>query len=193
MEVTEEQVLEYVRSQIDGELLEHTLRVLEYSSELAKRNGQDQVACERVRIAALLHDSAKNIPPAKLLEISLKHDHPIDPVERDHPGLLHGAVAAFLAREELGIDDPSILRAVSFHTTGEEEMDVVARLLYIADFAEPGRDHPTASTAREIADRNIDEAFRYVVGERLHYLIDSGKAIIPRTLHLWNTLTADSG
>jgi len=58
----------------------------------------------------------------------------------------------------------------------------------VADFSEAGRDFEEAHISRKMAESDLDEAFRYVVGQRLRFLLLENRPIIPRTIHLWNSL-----
>lgn len=55
---------------------------------------------------------------------------------------LHGPAGAVIARRSLRVCDHSILRAITTHTGCYPDMGPLARMLHIADFAEPGRDVP---------------------------------------------------
>ncbi len=52
----------------------------------------------------------------------------------------HGLVGADIVQRELAIDDEEILQAIRVHTTGAAKMSLLDKIIYVADYIEPGRD-----------------------------------------------------
>lgn len=122
-----------------------------------------------------------------------------DDLQRLAPGtggpteLLHGPAAAALAKA-LGETDRGVLDAVRYHSVGLAEWDTVGRVLYCADYLEPGRTRDAerrAELARRFP-RDPDGVFREVVRLRLHHLLDAGRALPDPACRLWNALVAAS-
>ena len=44
-----------------------------------------------------------------------------------------------LSRKEVGITDSEILQAITYHTSGHENMTMLDKVIYVADYIEPGR------------------------------------------------------
>ena len=130
----------FARSRLSDARYEHTLRVADTAEDLALVHDLD---ADRARLAALLHDAAREIGPDESLTLADKWNVNVGESERQSPKLLHGPVAAELARRELGIDDEEVLEAVRAHTTGKPEMGPLAHVLYVADKIEPARDYPS--------------------------------------------------
>ena len=61
-------------------------------------------------------------------------------MEYESPFLLHAKLGAYLAETIYEVKDPEILHAIKVHTTGAADMSVLDKIIYIADFIEPGRD-----------------------------------------------------
>lgn len=61
------------------------------------------------------------------------------PQNKKNPFLLHAKVGSFLAREKYGVNDKAILDAITYHTTGRPNMSTLDKIIYIADYIEPGR------------------------------------------------------
>jgi predicted HD superfamily hydrolase involved in NAD metabolism len=146
---------EYARRRLSDERYAHTVRVTETAERLANLHG---ISPRRARLAALLHDSARELPPEELLRLAGKRDLPVGEPERERPVLLHGPVAAGLAREEFGIEDGEILEAIGVHTTGQPGMSPLALAVYVADKVEPGRDYPSVKRLRDLAGKDLHEA-----------------------------------
>lgn len=56
--------------------------------------------------------------------------------------LWHAPVGAYLVEKEVGITDPEILQAITYHTSGHEKMTMLDKVIYVADYIEPGRKFP---------------------------------------------------
>lgn len=136
-----------------------------------------QVAGWRARLAGLVHDCARELSKAELVEM-VSGERQLIPVERAHPLMLHGEAGALQARRRYGIRDRAVLRAVGDHVAAGPSMPVLSRLLYVADMAAEGRAYALARALRlKVADCDPEEAFRLAVGIKLRYL---RKASLPR-------------
>ncbi len=145
----------FARSRLSKERYEHTLRVADTAESLALAQDID---ADRARLAALLHDAAREMGTEEFLTLADKWHLRVGDPERQSPKLLHGPVAAELARRELGMDDEEVLEAVRVHTTGGPGMGPLALVLYVADKIEPARDYPSVGRIRALAPRDLGEA-----------------------------------
>ena len=121
---------------LDENRYEHTLGVMFTCASLAMVHGYD---LKNAQVAGLLHDCAKCIPTGKKLKICKKNDIPLTRWEEENEALLHAKVGVYIAKKKYGIDDPAILNAIRYHTTGKADMTVLEKIVYIADYIEPGR------------------------------------------------------
>jgi predicted HD superfamily hydrolase involved in NAD metabolism len=143
------------RKQLSDGRYAHTLRVADTAERLARLHGTDPY---RTRLAALLHDAAREVGADEALGIAGRWGVPVGEPERESPKLLHGPIAAELARRELGITDEEILEAVRVHTVAAPEIGPIALAVYVADKIEPARDYPSADHLRELAQRDLRSA-----------------------------------
>jgi predicted HD superfamily hydrolase involved in NAD metabolism len=146
---------EFARERLSEKRYGHTLRVADTAEDLARVHGLDPA---RTRLAALLHDAAREIEPGEFLRLAAAWDLHVGEPERQSPKLLHAPVAAELARRELGVEDEEVLGAIQAHTVGEPEMGPLALALYVADKIEPARDYPSVERIRELAREDLREA-----------------------------------
>ena len=130
----------------------HTLRVAETAEKLARVHGIDP---DRARLTALLHDAARELSPDEFLDLARDWDLHAGEPERENPKLLHGAVAAELARRELGVEDEEVLGAIREHTTGRAGMGPLSLVLFVADKTEPARDYPSVGRLRLLAGEDL--------------------------------------
>ena len=104
----------------------------------------------------------------------------------------HGPAAAERAAAA-GETDRGVLGAVRHHTVGSADWDDVGRMLYLADFLEPGRDHDAdlERLARSVPTQR-DAVLREVVRRRIDWVLRSGWPLPPATVAFWNQLAAKS-
>lgn len=150
---------EKLRRTLSPRRMQHTAGVWKTASELALRYGADP---DKARIAALLHDCAKELTAAELLKRTQTPD-PILPV-------LHAEVGAQLAETEYGISDTEILQAIRLHTTGDTDMTVLDKIIYLADMIEPHRDFPDVAELRRLAEISLDDTVLLALLKSLWYI-----------------------
>ncbi len=142
----------FARERLSAKRYGHTLRVADTAGDLARVHGLDR---GRVRLAALLHDAAREMSSEEFLGLARSWNLPLGEPERESPKLLHGPVAAELARRELGVEDGAVLDAIREHTTGRPGMDSLSLVLYVADKIEPARDYPSVERLRRLARQDL--------------------------------------
>jgi len=98
------------------------------------------------------------------------------------PVLWHAPVGAEAVREELGIDDEEVLDAIRFHTTGRPGMSLLEKVIFLADYIEPGRSFSGVEEVRRLARENLDRAILKALDNTILYLIERGFKVYPQTL-----------
>lgn len=163
----------------DAKRFAHTLGVEFTAAALAMRYQADVTDAQ---IAGLLHDCAKCLTDEKRVSICEKHQIPMTDIERRNPFLLHAKVGEFLAKEKYGITNPDILNAIRFHTTGRENMSLLERIVFVADYIEPGRRQaPNLAEIRQLAFTDLDAAMLKILEDTLSYLKATGGELDPMT------------
>jgi predicted HD superfamily hydrolase involved in NAD metabolism len=176
---------ESLRVQIKKSRYRHTQGVLESATELAVRYGADQ---QKTAVAALLHDYAKDYSREELLLLAARYQLDIDDLMKHAFQLLHGIVAAAIARHEYQIDDPDILLAIENHTTGRRDMGIIEKIIYLSDFIEPGRHYPGVEELRALAKEDLDKAVFKALNNTMIYVLTTGKLLHPKTLEARNQM-----
>ena len=169
----------YARERLSDKRYTHTLRVAETAERLARLHGLDP---EKVRLASLLHDAAREVGREELLRIAEEESLPVSELERERPMLLHGPVAAELAWKDLGVEDAQVRDAVRAHTTGEPGMRTLALTLYVADKIEPDRDQPGVENLRELALEDLRLAAKAALEDSIAYNEKRGRPTHPKSL-----------
>ena len=175
--------LKYLQKKIKEELsedrYEHTIGVMYTAESLAMRYGVDMT---KAAVAGLLHDCAKCIPNSQKLKMCKKNGIEITDMEEKNPSLLHAKLGAYLAEEVYGVEDPEILNAIKWHTTGKPDMTMMDMIIYMADYIEPNRDKaPNLKETRKLCFENIEEALYQVLEGTLSYLSNTPDMIDPMT------------
>ena len=146
----------------------HSVRVVNLAMELAEKWGADG---RKTFIAALLHDCAKELPPDEMNAYSM-----------DESGILsvqHAFAGPYVAQKKYGIDDHEILEAIRLHCTGDENMGLIAKIVYLADATERERVYPGVQQYRRALTIGPDEAMRIVLKGSIKGLKHSGKRVHP--------------
>jgi predicted HD superfamily hydrolase involved in NAD metabolism len=142
-----------------------------------------QTPSEIVSPAALLHDLCREYSREKLLKLAADFGIVVNDIERAEPLLLHGSIAAAIAEKNLGINNSLVLEAVRFHITGAPNMAPLAKLIFIADFIEPGRTFEQARILREMAFKlSPDQLLLKVYNRSIEFVIRQGYLIHPGTV-----------
>lgn len=157
-----------LQKKLDKERYGHTLGVMYTASALAMCHNAN---IEQALLAGLLHDCAKCIPNAKKIKLCRKYHLEISDVELKNPSLLHAKLGAFIAKTKYHVEDDEVLGAIKSHTTGKTAMTLLEKIIYIADYIEPGRTElPNMAEVRELAFHNIDECLYRILRDSLEYL-----------------------
>lgn len=164
---------------LDSKRYEHTQGVAYTSAALAMRYGED---IQKAELAGLLHDCAKCLDNDKKIQICKKHNIEISEAEHRNPFLLHAKVGGFLAVSKYKVEDEEIVDAILYHTTGRPGMSLLEKIVYIADYIEPGRDHaPNLDEIRRLCFVDLDDALLKILEDILVHLKESKKEIDPMT------------
>lgn len=182
---TYDEMEKHLKKQLKPKRFKHTLGVIDCAVDMAERNGAD---VKKAELAALLHDCAKNYSRDELLSVAGRCRIPLDDITLKEPQLLHGPVGAVVAREEYGVTDPEILDAIAYHTTGREDMTLLDKIIYLADFIEPSRDYPGVDKLRAACKGEIDDACILAFSNTIRYIASISGLIHPRTVVARNYL-----
>lgn len=174
-----------LKRRVSGGRLAHVYRVVETARLLAPLHGVDE---EQAAVAALLHDYARMVLGAELLEIAHQHNLLTDPVEETNPSLLHGPVGAHLLAAEGLLTDPEGLAAIRWHTTGRPQMSPLEQVIWLADYTEPGRSFPGVDRVRSLAQTDLPAAMLLGIDQTIRHLLDRRLVLHTSTVHAYNWL-----
>lgn len=163
-----ENMKEKLKNMLDEERYVHSLGVQETAVKLAAKYGADT---GKASTAGLIHDCAKRLGNDELLKMAKYCDIDIGIVYQKQPELLHGPVGAYVAEKEFLIYDKEILHAIKYHTTGCENMSLMDKVIYIADYIEPSRNFPGVDDLREETYRDLDSGVLMALDNTIRYVI----------------------
>ena len=178
------EIEKYLKSKLTPERYTHVLSVRELALDLAKKYGAD---LRQVNLAVLLHDCAKWMQTSELYETAANHGIQLDEIESRNPSLLHALIGVEFAVSRFDVDSPEILNAIRIHTTGSGKMTLIDKILYVADFAEPKRNHVEAHSVRELAYQDLNKAVFEVSRYKIEHLLAKGVLIHPYTIDAYNS------
>jgi predicted HD superfamily hydrolase involved in NAD metabolism len=179
-----ETALGLVKEQITERRYIHTLGVMETSIDLAERFGADT---KKAELAAIFHDYAKFRPKEEMKEIIISQKMAAG-LLRFNSELWHAPVGAFLVEKEAGITDKDILNAIKYHTSGRVNMTLLEKIVFLADYIEPGRAFPGVNEVRETAQTSLDRAVIQALRNTINFLMMKNQAVYPDTFHTYNDL-----
>lgn len=174
----EHEQLEHIQNKLKKALTEkryrHTIGVQYTSVALAMCYEED---LQKAALAGLLHDCAKCLKTEEMLKECHRYDVVCSKTEKEQTQLIHAKLGAVYAKEKYGIQDPQILSAIRWHTTGKEDMSLLEKIVFTADYIEPHRKMlPVLPKIRRLAFTDLDEAVYSILDATLDYLQEDSKS-----------------
>lgn len=172
-----------MKKTLEPKRFEHTLSVAYTAANLAAVHGVD---VDKALVAGMLHDCAKCLSHKKQMSICKKNHISLTEMEAEaNSPLLHAKAGGGLAQQKYGVKDEDILNAIYYHTTGRPNMSPLEKIIYIADYMEPGRTRAKRTYAetqnllevRRMAFCDLDKALYKILHDTLAYLSQKGGRI----------------
>ena len=170
------QAKELVRGRLSDKRYEHTINVKKMAVKLAKRYGADK---EKAALAAILHDSAKEISKDEMREIMRQYPQYAEGGESRPTSVWHGICASILARTQWGVEDEAILSAIACHTAGKPGMSKLDKIVYLADMTSAERDWPGVNKLRKLELKDLDAAMLAALKQTNDFVLSQGKPLDP--------------
>ena len=176
--MTEQKARRLAKKRLSAKRYQHTLHVRRMAVKLAKRWGADP---EKAALAALLHDTAKELPREEMLQILNDNAIMAENAQNRPSPVWHGICAAILAQTQWGVEDEEVLSAIRCHTTGKPGMSLLDEIVFLADMTSAERDYPEVDYLRKLEKKDIHQAIREALEMNLHWLEESGKPVDEET------------
>lgn len=192
--------VEQLLKRIDGDLrnilsekrYNHSLGVMKKAEELAKIY---KVNVNKAKLVGLAHDIGKELSKEEKIKYAEENNIEIDSIEKINVGLLHGKIGAHICKVRYEFTD-DMQNAIKYHTTGNEKMDMLAKIIFVADKIEDGRKYKDEKkleeleVARKIALEDIDKAVLYLIDSSLEFTIKKKELIHPDSIRTRNKIIA---
>ena len=188
------ELLQKINQDIKKELSEkrynHSVGVMKKAEELAKIYGEN---VNKAKLIGLAHDIGKELSKEEKLQYAKDNNIEIDEIEKVNVGLLHGKIGADICKKRYGFTR-DLQDAIKYHTTGNKNMDLLAKIIFVADKIEDGRNYKNEQKMqdlekmREIAKENIDEAVLYSIDASLVFTIQKKELIHPDSIATRNAI-----
>jgi predicted HD superfamily hydrolase involved in NAD metabolism len=183
-----EEIRLYIKENLMEKRYEHVLGVAETAKKLASLNG---ISEERAEVAALAHDVAKNLSKTRMKEMIVENNIILSKIEENNPNLWHSIIGPIEAEDKLGIEDEDILDAVRWHTTGKENMSVLAKIIYIADMIEPNRNFDGVEDLRKATFEDLNRGVYCGLTRSIEFLLTKNLIIDENTMKARNYFLLD--
>lgn len=184
-----EQALQIVKLQLTEHRYQHTIGVMETAIKLADQYGGD---VHKAELAAIFHDYAKFRPKEEMRQIIIEQKMPEELLEYNGE-LWHAPVGAYLVEKEAGITDDEVLDAIRYHTSGRVGMTLLDKIIYLADYIEPGRHFPGVEEVRSMAAEDLNRALTQSMKNTIQFLMKKNQPVFPDTFKAYNSIVKNSG
>ena len=173
----EERLEQVVTGLLKPNRVKHVLGCRDTAVELAKLYGVNTRDAAR---AALLHDITKALDGPLQLTLCRSYDTILDEFSAKNPKTLHALTGSLVAERIFG-ENQAVVDAIRCHTTGKADMNLLEKIIYVADYMEPNRDFPGVEKLRKLAYTNITQALELGLEMTLAMLNEQGREISPES------------
>jgi len=172
---------------LSPERYKHSIGVMEKAGELAQIYS---VNVNKAMLTAVAHDIAKEVGDEKSIEYARNNGIGIDSIELENPYLLHAPVGADMCKKRYNFTE-EMCRAIAIHTTGDKDMSIFDKIIFLSDKIEKNRTYDMVEEIRNISLQNLDEAVLLFLNHHIERMIRKDRIIHPKSILCRNTLIKD--
>jgi predicted HD superfamily hydrolase involved in NAD metabolism len=191
-----------IKSQMKEKRYAHTLGVEREAEIIAKIYNCGEDVIKKLKAAAILHDITKEFEIEKQLEVCKSYNIKLSGDDLKAEKSIHAKTGAYIAKIEFGADK-TIFDGIYNHTVlrPSRAFSLFERIIYLADWTEPGRDYDDCAAVREyfyskinsaetIAEKNraLDETILFSCNKSIQALIQDNLFIHKDTIECRNAL-----
>ena len=158
--------------------VQHVLGCRQTAVELARIYGVNETDAAR---AALLHDITKALDGPLQLTLCRSYGTILDDFSEKNPKTLHALTGSLVAQRIFG-ENQAVVDAIRCHTTGKADMNLLEKIIYVADYMEPNRNFPGVEKLRQLAYTDITQALELGLEMTLALLKEQRREISPESL-----------
>ena len=172
-----EKLEEIVTRMLKPSRVPHVLGCRDTAVALAEHWGADVTDAAR---AGMLHDVTKALDGQCQLTLAGEYGIILSAFQQKYPKTLHALTGALVAEHLFGEND-AVVQAIRHHTTGKVDMNLLEKIIYVADYMEPNRDFPGVERLRELAFSDLDAALKLGLTMTLELLKQQGSEVSPES------------
>ena len=179
-----DQAVSLVKDKLPEKRFNHSLRVAETAVKLAEIYDGDK---DKAELAGILHDYCKYDDLGSMYQIVTQNELDSNLLSYGSE-ILHGPVAAIIMNRQFDVTDEEVLLAIKNHTTGRAQMTKTEKLIFIADYIEPGRQTPGVEEIRDLAynQGSLDKTIYEISKRTVLYLINKDINVYDATIACLN-------
>ena len=167
---------------LSAQRIEHCYRVYEVAKNLERHYNYNFGA--HLKQASLFHDILKESNPSKLKKADFYGDC-FEGLFQKYPAIWHGIAAVEYLGQQFNFSN-DVLNAIKYHTTGTQNMQLLTKVVFIADYIEPARSFEGLSIVREVVTENLDLAIYMATVLTMNQLSKTNQAIYYETVNCFN-------
>ena len=176
--------IELVEQKLPKKRYEHSMRVAETAVKLAECYEGD---AKKAELAGILHDFCKYDDLGSMYQKVTQYE--LDPMLLSYGSeILHGPVCAAIMKHQYHLNDEDVLLAIANHTTGRQQMTKNEKLVFIADYIEPGRTTQGVDEIREMVfnGKDLDKTIYEISKRTVLYLVEKDVNVYQATIDCLN-------
>ncbi len=169
-----------IKDTLSDKRYEHSMGAARTAERIGLELSLPESSLWRLFRAGILHDCTKEMSTES--QLSLLGDREVDPDYLESPQTLHQLSGAVYAEKRFGCDS-RVCRMIECHCTGMPGMDLCEKIVFLADFTEPGREYEACKRLRnelfsqKLTEEHVDRVFLDCCERQLEHMKEKGKAI----------------
>lgn len=171
-----------VKNTLSEKRFKHSEGVVERAIEYARIYGVDEY---EVKLTAIAHDIAKEIPKDEILKYAEEIGADLDEVEKKNLSLPHAKIGAQFCKLRYDFSN-DMVNAIKYHTTGRANMSMLEKIINLADATEPGRTYFDLEYYVDVIKKDIDRGMFEVSKWTIEHLASKEGIIHLDTVKCYN-------
>lgn len=184
-----EQFKQLLKEKLTEKRYFHSLCVADSAKMLAEKYGGN---VEKAYFTGLIHDIMKDADKNEQLHTIKSFGIILDSVEKNAPKLWHAISGYVYLQTNCGVTDTEILNAVRYHTTAKKNMNLLEKIVYVADFISADRTYEGVENIRKIAEKSLEEAVFEGIYFTINDLVINKKAVHKDTFEAFNQIVNEN-
>ncbi|MDL2324657.1 bis(5'-nucleosyl)-tetraphosphatase (symmetrical) YqeK [Ruminococcaceae bacterium OttesenSCG-928-A16] len=188
--MTVEQAQQLAKQTLTPKRYTHEQNVVDAAIQLAQQYGASP---KQAALAGWLHDIVKEQSQPELLRLLQQDDIIAKSTQKRPVPVWHGPCAAVFAKHQLNVQDADVLSAIGCHTTGKPGMQLLDKILFVADMISAERNFSGVEELRTLAFENLDAAVIAIMQQSIAYVQKQGRPLDEETIDALKSMQKQIG